>query len=46
MLVKFKQIVWSELYEIACLKKMVNNFWQSIDAILEDVPVTVTIVWC
>ena len=25
---------------------MVNNFWQSVDAILEDVPVTDTIVWC
>ena len=25
---------------------MVNNFWQSVDAILEDVPVTETIVWC
>ena len=25
---------------------MVNSFWQSIDAILEDVSVTETIVWC
>ena len=25
-------------------KKMVNNFWQSVDAILEDVSVTETIV--
>ena len=24
---------------------MVNHFWQSVDAILEDVPVTETIVW-
>ena len=27
-------------------KKTVNNFWQSNDAILEDVSVTETIVWC
>ena len=28
-------------------QKMVNHFWQSVDAILEDVPdVTETIVWC
>ena len=26
-------------------KKMVINFWQSVDAILEDVPVIETIVW-
>ena len=25
---------------------MVNHFWQSVDAILEDVSVTETIVWC
>ena len=25
---------------------MVNHFWQSVDAILEDVYVTETIVWC
>ena len=25
---------------------MVNNFWQSVDAILQDVSATVTIVWC
>ena len=25
---------------------MVNNFWQSVDAILEDFSVTETIVWC
>ena len=25
---------------------MVNNFWQSVDAILEDVSKTETIVWC
>ena len=27
-------------------KKMVNHFWQSVDAILEDVSVTKTIIWC
>ena len=27
-------------------QKMVNNFWQSVDAILKDVSVTETIVWC
>ena len=27
-------------------QKMLNHFWQSVDAILEDVPVTETIVWC
>ena len=26
--------------------KMVNHFWQSVDAILEVVSVTKTIVWC
>ena len=25
---------------------MVNQFWQSVDAILEDVSVIETIVWC
>ena len=25
---------------------MVNHFWQSVDAILKDVFVTETIVWC
>ena len=25
---------------------MVNQFWQSVDAILEGVSVTETIVWC
>ena len=47
MLVKFEQncmvptIQNFELFE----KKMVNHFWQSVDAILEDVSVTETIVW-
>ena len=30
-----------ELFE----KKMINHFWQSVDAILEDVSVTKTDVW-
>ena len=47
MLLKFEQIVWSELYEIlSFLTKIVNNFWQDDEAILEDVSVTETIVWC
>ena len=47
MLVKFEQnrmvrtIQNFELFD----KKMVNHFWQSVDAILEDVYVTETIVW-
>ena len=27
-------------------KQMVNHFWQSVDAILEDVSVNETIIWC
>ena len=27
-------------------KKIVKPFWQSVDAILEDIYVTETIVWC
>ena len=27
-------------------QKMVNKFWQSVDAILANVSVTETIVWC
>ena len=40
------KIVWSELYEIWIFLKMVNYFWQSVDAILEDVSVNETIIWC
>ena len=37
----WSKIVWSEPYKILCfLTKMVNNFWRSVDAILEDVSVT------
>ena len=48
MLVKFEQnrmvraMQNFELFD----KKMVNHFLKSDDAILEDVPVTETIVWC
>ena len=28
------------------LREMVNHFWQSFDAILEDVSVTAIIIWC
>ena len=35
------EFVWSELYKILSF----NHFWQSVDAILEDVTVTDTIVW-
>ena len=35
MQVKFEQIVWSKLHQIVnFLNKMVNLFWQSVDAIL------------
>ena len=27
-------------------KKMVNRFWQSVDAILEDISASETTVWC
>ena len=50
MLVKFEQIricVWFKLQNFDRFdKKMVNHFWLSVDAILEDVSVTETIVWC
>ena len=48
MLVKFEQncmvgnIQNFELLE----KKMVNHFLESVEAILEDVPVTKTAFWC
>ena len=44
MLVKFEQIVWSELHKI-WKWFMINHFWQSVDAILKDVSVNETIVW-
>ena len=32
-------------FELFDKNGMVNHFWQSVDAILEDVSVTETIVW-
>ena len=50
MLVKFEQNHWSKLHEILSFltKNQVfkNHFWQSADAILEDVSVAETIVQC
>ena len=46
MLVKSKQNRMVQSIELFDKKKMVNHFWQSADAILEDVYVTETIVWC
>ena len=46
MLVKFEQncvVVTTQNFELFD-KKMVNHFWQSVDAILEDVSGTETIV--
>ena len=48
MLMKFEQnhmIETTKNFELFD-KKMVNHFWQSVDAILEDVSVSETIVWC
>ena len=47
MLVKFEQncMVWTLQNIDLFVKKMVNHFWQSVDAILEDVSVIETIVW-
>ena len=45
MLVNLNKILWSEPYKVCAFwQKMVNNCWQSVDAILEDVSVTETIV--
>ena len=44
--------IWTKSYGLnrtkffAFWQKMDNNFWQSVDAILEDVSVTETIIWC
>ena len=47
MLVKFEQnSTVRTIKNLSFLTKMVNHFWQSVDAILEDVPVTETIVCC
>ena len=46
MMVKFEQnrMVYTKFW--AFWQKMVNHFWQSVDAILEDVSVTEIIVSC
>ena len=43
-----KKIAWSELYKIlSFLTKKCHRFWLIVDAILEDISVTETIiVWC
>ena len=49
MLVKFEQNIMVQTIqntELFDKKKMVNFFWQSVDAIFEDVSMTETIVWC
>ena len=42
MLKNFNQILWYEIFKILSFleKKMVNHFWERVDAILEDVAVT------
>ena len=40
-------IGWPKLHKIFSFwQKGVNYFWESVDAILEEVPVTKTNVWC
>ena len=48
MLVKFEQNRMVRTIQNFVLfdKKLVNDFWQSVDAILEDVSVTGRVVWC
>ena len=48
MLVEFEQKSYGPNYMKfwAFSQKMVNHFWQSVDAILKDVSVSETIVWC
>ena len=48
MLVKFEQNRMVQTIQNFDLfdKKRVNHFWQSVDAILEDVSMTDPIVWC
>ena len=48
MLVKFEQNRMVRTTQNFALfwQKRVNHFWQSIDAILENVSVAETIVWC
>ena len=46
MLVKFEKTLWSELYKVLNFfdKKWLTIFDKSVDTILEDVPVTETLV--
>ena len=49
MLVKFEQnrmVQTIQNFDLFDKKKSFNHFWQSVDAILEDVSMTDTIVWC
>ena len=48
MLVKFEQKLYGPNHTKFCAfwQKMVNDFWQSVDATLKDVSVTETVVWC
>ena len=48
MLVNFEQNRMVQTIQNFVLfdKKMVNHFWQSVDAILQDVSVVEAIVWC
>ena len=50
MMVKFEQNLMVRTIKILSFltkkKKKVHHFWQSVDAILDDVSVTATIVWC
>ena len=46
MLVKFEQnrTVWTKI--LIFLTKMINHFWQIVDAIMKDGTVNETIIWC
>ena len=49
MQVKFEQnlmVQTTQNFKLFNKKKIVNNFWHSVDAILEGVFVTEIIVWC
>ena len=42
-----QSVLTKELYKIlSFVKKKVDRFWESVDAILEDVSVTEKINWC
>ena len=48
ILLKFEQNCMVRTYTNfwAFIQKMVKHFWQSVEAIMEDVFVIETIVWC